>query len=155
MTNKSRVNFTVDPYILKRFDKRVSNRSKRLQEFMKKTAEIEEGKNQDLVNRKEKLEKGIKKLGTEIEELKADKTSKENELKAIESTLEQEEKSEEMAQRAVEALKPKFKELRRKTHDPDEAANRLGTTETFHTWLEKIDFEQNELKKKVKEKAEM
>lgn len=154
MGNKSRIQLTVDPYVLQRFDKKVENRSKRVEKYMKKIAEIEEGKDQDLVNRKHELEEEVTRLEDEIGEKKAKKATKESELKAIESALEQEEETKEMEETAISALTESWKEFRKKTRDPDEATKRLATTEEFYTWLEKVDLEKEEFKQKVRRNAE-
>lgn len=154
VSNKSRIQLTVDPFVLKRFDRRVENRSERVENFMKKIAEIEEGKDQDLIDRKHELENEIEHLEHEIQKMKSKKATKESELKAVESALEQEEETQQLEQSAIEALEAEWRKFRRRTHDPDKATKRLATTEEFHMWLDKIDSDQEDLKQKVRQKAE-
>lgn len=153
MVNKARYTSTADPQILSRFDKVVENRSKALEEFMKKKADIESTDNEELVKRREELQQKQESLREQRARLEDELDGVETELNAIRSTLEKAEEEKDVISDALPVLIDKYEELRRKTKNHQEALKRLGTTETYHMWLDKVDLDSSELKDRITEEV--
>jgi len=152
---KARANLSVDGEVLARFDRMVQNRSEAVEEFMRKKADMEVTENEELVKRRETINDKLEEKRDERDALENEIDNLETELNAIRSTLEKAKEEKDVLGDALPVLIDKFEELRRKKHDKSEALKMLGTTETFHMWLERMDdLDSDDLKDKIREEVE-
>lgn len=152
---KARLNASVDPEVLRRFDRTVDNRSQALEDYMRKKVDMERSEDEALVERREELSKELEELREKRNEIEEKIDTKESELQAIRSTLEQRNEERNALQEALPVLRKKYRELHRKRRDAEQALHDLKSTETFHMWLDKVEMESEELQSEIIQELEV
>ena len=156
---KSRINVSVDPRVLEKFDQVVENRSGRMEELMRKVVNMEHADESELEKRKEEILDELDEVREEKQEIIEKENSLETELKAVKSSIEKMEEDSGVFDEAVEAISSSYEKHRNKLsaserrNDPDKAFEKMFISETFGMWEEKVSESRSELKQAVKEKV--
>lgn len=160
MVNKSRIQVSMDPDVLRKMDRKTDNRSQKFQELARKWLDMEEAKDEELVRERNKVEEKLEKLEKKKQEIEEEMDGLETELKSIEFALEKQEEEESIIEEAVQALVPEVEECRSKLspqdrkNNPEKAFDKLVISEKFNLWLDKVDASEEELLEAVKEEVQ-
>jgi len=149
---KSRINVTIDPELLDKFDRNVvsddGNRSEEVEKLMEKALDVHSSEDPELKrkikkfeNRKEEREQTLEEVSEEVEDL-------EQKISLYEQKLEEREETESQLDEAVDALGQRLKKKRRghSCSSMSDALKRLCSEEPFWNWVDRLDVESEELK---------
>lgn len=154
--NKSRINISIDPEILEKFDRNVvgkdGERSKEISKLMEKALNVHQSEDPELKrkvqkfrNRKEEREQTKKEVDQEIQDL-------EEKISLYEQKLEEREQKQSDLSEAVDALGSRLRSKRSNTrcNDWSDALDRLASSEPFWDWVDRLDVESDELKDRLR-----
>ena len=148
--NKVRTQVTIPPEVINEVDRHTENRSALITRLLRKYVDMEEAKDDELIEERNRIQEELDDLKEEKENIENRIGELESQLDTIQLALDRKDEEKDMLEEAAEAVAPEWKDKRRKTHDPEEAFEKLWVSEKFGMWEEKIDASREDLKSEVK-----
>lgn len=149
---KSRIQISVDPQVVEEFDRVVENRSGKIEDLMRKIADMENSEDSELKDRLEEIEERRGEISEELEDLQQEDRNLEAEAETIRSTLEKKEEKNNSLNKASQVIAEDWQEKRksRVCDSNGKAFKMLFSSEKFHMWNDKVEASKEELKEAVK-----
>ena len=154
---KARINVSLDPELLEKFDRNVvsdnSNRSEEIEKLMEKALDVYQSEDPELKrkikkfkNMKEEREQTLDEVSDEVENL-------EEKISMYEQKLEERKETESQLDEAVDALGDRLKKKRRGhgCNTMSDALKRLCSEEPFWDWVDRLNVESDELKESLRD----
>lgn len=150
-----RKNYSIDYPVAQELDNSVPDgkKSSFVTEAIKDKLQVSDLGDDELVNRKRKLQDKLEELEEEKGDLQKEINQVEQELSAIQSALEKRDEEEELIDDALPILVQEFEEKRR-TQTIENPERSLKAGQKFNMWLERLDMDQEELFNQILEEVE-